>query len=236
VFRRRRDEEGPGPNRHFLLAEPRLTLTADAGALPEDLARRFTYDASRPLDETLTLLYERDDARTYDVVYTSPKGGKVTGFVVTGTRQPDGIPAGSGSLCARRGGKRAARLPMGSSGTAPGPSRQGVRGAGERSRVVGSGGRPSKTGAAVGPVGRSLPARRRIRPSGGRARPRGRAGPQPDRGSRGGNSAGRPRGRGPTGAETEGRADGLLRGCNDGRPSPSKLGEVRRRQGLSRPP
>jgi acetyl esterase/lipase len=67
----------------FLLAESQPTLTADAGALPEDLARRFAYDASLPLGETLTLLYERDDARTYDLVYSSPKGGKVTGFVVT---------------------------------------------------------------------------------------------------------------------------------------------------------
>jgi dienelactone hydrolase len=55
---------------------------ADARALPEDLSRRFAYDASQPLKENLTLLHERDGARTYDLEYTSPKGGRVTGFLV----------------------------------------------------------------------------------------------------------------------------------------------------------
>jgi hypothetical protein len=32
----------------LLLPEQRLTLTADAGALPEDVVHRFAYDASLP--------------------------------------------------------------------------------------------------------------------------------------------------------------------------------------------
>jgi dienelactone hydrolase len=66
----------------LLFAQSPRVSTADT-TLPDDLGHRFAYDGSQPLGETLTLLYERDGARTYDLVYTSPKGGKVTGFVVT---------------------------------------------------------------------------------------------------------------------------------------------------------
>ncbi|HWX25608.1 MAG TPA: acetylxylan esterase, partial [Vicinamibacteria bacterium] len=64
------------------LAHSPGAMAAEAKTLPADLAHRFAYDATQPLGETLTLLYEHDGVRTFDLVYTSPKGGKVTGFVV----------------------------------------------------------------------------------------------------------------------------------------------------------
>jgi len=69
-----------------LFASP-LSAT-DAKTLPEDLARRFAYDASQPLDVRLARIGEKDGVRTSDLSYASPKGGRVTGFLVE--------PAGKG--------------------------------------------------------------------------------------------------------------------------------------------
>lgn len=54
----------------------------------DELRRFFDYDPKQPLETKLTLLYERDGIGTYDLLYASPKGGMVTGYLVT--------PPGSG--------------------------------------------------------------------------------------------------------------------------------------------
>jgi dienelactone hydrolase len=52
------------------------------------LKRLYDYDSKQPLDCKETLLYERDGIKVYDVSYASPKGGRVTAYLV--------IPAGKG--------------------------------------------------------------------------------------------------------------------------------------------
>jgi dienelactone hydrolase len=64
------------------VACPALALAADAATRTE-WQRVFSYDAKQPLETKLTLLYDRDGVRTYDLLYASPKGGMVTGFLVT---------------------------------------------------------------------------------------------------------------------------------------------------------
>lgn len=54
-----------------------------AGSDIDELKRQFDYDAEVPLDTKSTLLYERDGAKVYDVTYASPKGGRVTAYLVT---------------------------------------------------------------------------------------------------------------------------------------------------------
>jgi dienelactone hydrolase len=57
---------------------------ADGGDFP-NLKRQFDYDPKEALDARETLLYERDGAKVYDLTYASPKGGRMTAFLVTST-------------------------------------------------------------------------------------------------------------------------------------------------------
>ncbi len=67
-------------------------LAAPASSpVPDDvvaLKRQFDYDPKEPLGVAEKLLYERDGAKVYDVNYASPKGGRVTAYLV--------VPAGPG--------------------------------------------------------------------------------------------------------------------------------------------
>jgi dienelactone hydrolase len=54
----------------------------------ETLSRQFDYDAKLPLDVKQSLLHERDGVKVYDVTYASPKGGRVTAYLV--------VPSGNG--------------------------------------------------------------------------------------------------------------------------------------------
>jgi dienelactone hydrolase len=57
-----------------------------------ELKRQFDYDATAPLQVEQRLLHERDSARVFDVSYASPKGGRVTAYLVTPI-QPGRHPA-----------------------------------------------------------------------------------------------------------------------------------------------
>ncbi len=61
------------------------TPVAAADAFDE-LKRMYDYDAKQPLDVQEKLLHERDQVKVYDVTYASPKGGRVTAYLVV----PDG--------------------------------------------------------------------------------------------------------------------------------------------------
>ena len=66
-----------------------LLVTPAAGEAPDfkSLARQFDYDAKEPLDVKEKLLHSRGGVALYDVSYASPKGGRVTAFLVTPTGQ-----------------------------------------------------------------------------------------------------------------------------------------------------
>src|SRR5262249_48344069 len=49
------------------------------------LKRQFDYDASQPLNVEQVLLHEREGVKVYDVSYVSPKGGRVTAYLVVPT-------------------------------------------------------------------------------------------------------------------------------------------------------
>ncbi len=49
------------------------------------LKKQFAYDASQPLHVEQALLHERDGVNVYDVSYVSPKGGRVTAYLVVPT-------------------------------------------------------------------------------------------------------------------------------------------------------
>jgi formylglycine-generating enzyme required for sulfatase activity len=51
------------------------------------LKRQFDYDASQPLNVEQVLLHEREGVKVYDVSYVSPKGGRVTAYLVVPTTQ-----------------------------------------------------------------------------------------------------------------------------------------------------
>src|SRR5262245_21713213 len=62
-----------------------LALESAAVAAGDDFAelkRQFDYNKEN-LDPKPKLLYERDGAKVYDVTYPSPKGGRVTAYLVT---------------------------------------------------------------------------------------------------------------------------------------------------------
>src|SRR5919202_4730222 len=65
---------------------------AQAAPAAEDFAgrkRMYDYDARRPLDVRRKLLHERQGVKVYDLTYASPKGGRVTAYLVTpGGRGP----------------------------------------------------------------------------------------------------------------------------------------------------
>jgi dienelactone hydrolase len=51
-------------------------------AAPGEFGRHFDYDRSLPLDLAEKLAYERDSVRVLDITYASPRGGRVTGYLV----------------------------------------------------------------------------------------------------------------------------------------------------------
>lgn len=54
-----------------------------------DLKRLYEYDVEQPLDVKEVLLYEQNNVNVYDVTYASPKGGRVTAYlVVPADKQP----------------------------------------------------------------------------------------------------------------------------------------------------
>ncbi len=57
-----------------------VLLFAAALAGPGNL---FDYDAKAPLDVQEQLLYERDGVKVLDITYASPKGGRVTAYLIT---------------------------------------------------------------------------------------------------------------------------------------------------------
>jgi dienelactone hydrolase len=77
--------------RHLLIAAASAVFLAVPSVCRADgedfqnLKRQFAYDPKEALDARETLLYERDGARVYDLTYASPKGGRVTAFLVTPT-------------------------------------------------------------------------------------------------------------------------------------------------------
>jgi dienelactone hydrolase len=63
-----------------------LILAGSGGAQDpgrEALARPFAYEQQAPLDAKLVPLYERHGARVHSLEYSSPRGGTVTGYLVT---------------------------------------------------------------------------------------------------------------------------------------------------------
>jgi len=65
-------------------------LTFVAGAVGDELrfetlAKQFEYDAKAPLDVQMKPQYERDGVKAFDASYVSPKGGRVTAYVVRPT-------------------------------------------------------------------------------------------------------------------------------------------------------
>jgi dienelactone hydrolase len=58
---------------------------AEAGF--DTLKRQFDYDASQPLDIQQSLSYERDGVKVYELSYSSPKGGRVTAYLVAPTTE-----------------------------------------------------------------------------------------------------------------------------------------------------
>ena len=78
--------------RHLVIAlasAALLTAPSTCPAAGDDfpgLKRQFDYDSKEPLDTKMKQLYERDGARVYDLTYTSPKGGRVTAYLVTPVR------------------------------------------------------------------------------------------------------------------------------------------------------
>lgn len=67
-----------------------LTVAQAAGAGDEfeNLKRMYGYDRKQPLDIQEKVLHERDQVKVYDITYASPKGGRVTAYLVA--------PAGKG--------------------------------------------------------------------------------------------------------------------------------------------
>jgi dienelactone hydrolase len=72
------------------------------------LKRMFDYDVRQPLDVQAKRLYKRDRVNLYDVTYASPKGGRVTAFLLI----PDGPGPFAGILFGHWGpGNRTEFLP-----------------------------------------------------------------------------------------------------------------------------
>jgi len=70
-----------------------LSMTPSVGAADnaiDDLKRLYDYDSKQPLDVQEKLLHEREGVKVYDLTYASPKGGRVTAYLV--------VPSGEGSF------------------------------------------------------------------------------------------------------------------------------------------
>jgi len=59
-----------------------LIAAARAGGDFDELKKQFDYDAKKPLDVKAKLLHERGGVKVHDVSYASPKGGRVTAYLV----------------------------------------------------------------------------------------------------------------------------------------------------------
>lgn len=66
-----------------------VSAHSQVGSISE-LARLYDYDQKAPLDLKETLIRDSNGVRVYDISYASPKGGRVTGFLVA--------PAGKGQF------------------------------------------------------------------------------------------------------------------------------------------
>lgn len=76
---------------HFGMWALCLTVFLAADMQPgqiQSLARLYDYDSGLPLDVKETPLFDTNGVRAYDVSYTSPKGGRVTAYLV--------VPSGTG--------------------------------------------------------------------------------------------------------------------------------------------
>ena len=51
----------------------------------DDLRKMYDYDPKAPLEAEQKLMFERDGVKVFDLTYASPKGGKVTAYLVTPT-------------------------------------------------------------------------------------------------------------------------------------------------------
>ena len=69
-----------------------LALAAFCAGSGEELRARFDYDASAALDSKETLLLEKRGLKVFDLSYASPRGGRVSGFLV--------LPSGRGPFAA----------------------------------------------------------------------------------------------------------------------------------------
>lgn len=70
-----------------------LSMTPSVGAADntiDDLRRMYEYDSKQPLNVQEKLLHEREGVKVYDLTYASPKGGRVTAYLV--------VPSGEGSF------------------------------------------------------------------------------------------------------------------------------------------
>ena len=64
-----------------------IAVQAQIGDL-QSLKSLYDYDSKQPLDSRETLLFERDGVKVFDISYVSPRGGRVTAYLV--------VPAGEG--------------------------------------------------------------------------------------------------------------------------------------------
>lgn len=63
-----------------------LALAAPAAAADiDDLRKMYEYDPKAALEPEEKLLYERDGVKVFDLTYASPKGGRVTAYLVVPT-------------------------------------------------------------------------------------------------------------------------------------------------------
>lgn len=70
----------------FICLIAAIAVPAQVGDL-QSLERLYDYDSKLPLDYKETLLSERGRVKVYDISYSSPKGGRVTGYLVAPTRK-----------------------------------------------------------------------------------------------------------------------------------------------------
>ena len=88
-----RHQEGYEGNMKKLISTSVIWFTVVVAAQAQlgdiqSLKHLYDYDQKQPLDTKETLLFEREGATVYNISYASPKGGRVTAFLV--------VPAGEG--------------------------------------------------------------------------------------------------------------------------------------------
>jgi dienelactone hydrolase len=65
-----------------LICVSATTAARAADGAIDDLKRMYDYDSKQPLDVQEKLLHQRDQVKVYDMTYASPKGGRVTAYLV----------------------------------------------------------------------------------------------------------------------------------------------------------